>query len=67
MKLDEGDKIRRMADVRPIRDPAAEAAAAGLYEGLRGNDFKQVEDGMKALGERMEVSAVVGPPSEAGS
>ncbi len=32
----------------------ARAAADGLYERLKANDFRHVEDGLKALGERMD-------------
>ena len=32
----------------------ARAAADGLYERLKANDFQHVEDGLKALGERMD-------------
>ena len=39
---------------RPWMREAAREAADGLYERLRGNDFRHVEDAMKVLGDRIE-------------
>ena len=36
-----------------MRD-AAQDAADGLYERLKNNDFRHIEDGVKALGDRIE-------------
>ena len=34
--------------------PFAERAADDLYERLKGNDFKHVDDGLKAVGDRID-------------
>ena len=40
--------------VRPVAERAASEAVDGLYDRLKGNDFRHVEDGLKGLGDRID-------------
>ncbi|MDE2794784.1 MAG: hypothetical protein OXL34_08200 [Gemmatimonadota bacterium] len=39
---------------QPVADRAARDAVDGLYDRLKANDFKHVEDGLRALGDRID-------------
>jgi len=43
-----------MRRFQPVADRAARDAVDGLYDRLKANDFKHVEDGLRALGDRID-------------